>query len=416
VLFADADAGPQPGEGAQPGGSAEIAVHLEAELRETRDRLQSLIEEYETALEELKSSNEELVSVNEELQSTNEELEASKEELQSVNEELHTVNAELIGKVEQLDRANSDLHNLFESTQVATVFLDSNLVIRSFTPAMSRIFHIRPGDRGRPLTDLASRLDLPTLAEDVRAVYANGDPLERTVDSDGGGAHFLSRLAPYRDGDDRIVGVVATFVDVTGLTRAEAHKQALIAELNHRVKNMLAVAVGIVEQLAKGATDTAAFKASVIDRLRAMARAYALVAQESWTDTSIAELANLEFAPFGFQRFILDGPDVRLPAQQALSLGMILHELATNAAKHGALSTSGGSVSLTWRDCIIADAPALSVLWRETGGPRPNASEPGFGRGLIERETRSGLGGQAVITMAEQGACIELSFPLADRS
>ncbi len=97
-----------------------------------------MIEEYETALEELKSSNEELVSVNEEMQSTNEELEASKEELQSVNEELHTVNAELNGKVDALDRANSDLQNLFESTDVATVFLDRNLVIRSFTPGGRR--------------------------------------------------------------------------------------------------------------------------------------------------------------------------------------------------------------------------------------------------------------------------------------
>src|SRR5205085_1731565 len=125
------------------------------------------------------SSNEELVSVNEELQSTNEELEASKEELQSLNEELHTVNGELQAKVEQLDRANSDLANLFESTRVATLFLDRNLVIRSFTPAVSQIFNILPTDRGRPLTDLVSRIDLPSLREDVGAVFASGELVER---------------------------------------------------------------------------------------------------------------------------------------------------------------------------------------------------------------------------------------------
>src|SRR5262249_41172678 len=92
---------------------------IDQELRETRDRLQATIEEYETAVEELKSSNEELQSMNEELQSTNEELETSKEELQSVNEELHTVNSELNAKVDEIDRANSDLHNLFDSTQIA---------------------------------------------------------------------------------------------------------------------------------------------------------------------------------------------------------------------------------------------------------------------------------------------------------
>src|SRR6185436_10888473 len=118
----------------------EGAAQLERELRETRDRLQSQIEEYESALEELKSSNEELVSLNEEMQSTNEELEASKEELQSLNEELHTVNAELSGKVEALDRANGDLKNLFDSTDVATIFLDRRMLIRSFTPAVTRVF------------------------------------------------------------------------------------------------------------------------------------------------------------------------------------------------------------------------------------------------------------------------------------
>jgi two-component system CheB/CheR fusion protein len=107
-----------------------VTADLERELRDTRERLQSTIEEYETALEELKSSNEELVSVNEEAQSTNEELEASKEEMQSLNEELNTINTELCGKVEDLDRANSDLKNLFESTQIATVFLDTNLVLQ----------------------------------------------------------------------------------------------------------------------------------------------------------------------------------------------------------------------------------------------------------------------------------------------
>src|SRR5262249_39847489 len=117
------------------------------------------IEELETANEEFRSSNEELLSVNEELQSTNEELETSKEELQSVNEELQTVNNELSSKIDELDRANSDLNNLFQSTQIATIFLDRNLVIRSFTPAITKLFNLIPSDRGRPLTDIVGRID-----------------------------------------------------------------------------------------------------------------------------------------------------------------------------------------------------------------------------------------------------------------
>src|SRR5207244_3307039 len=118
---------------------------LEHEMRETRERLQSMAEEYETAIEELKSSNEEMVSVNE-------ELETSKEELQSVNEELQTVNNELTLKIDELDRANSDLRNLYESTGIATVFLNRDLIIRSFTPAVTGIFSLLPSDHGRPLT------------------------------------------------------------------------------------------------------------------------------------------------------------------------------------------------------------------------------------------------------------------------
>lgn len=202
------------------------AVHLERELNETKERLQSLIEEYETALEELKSSNEELVSVNEELQSTNEELEASKEELQSLNEELHTVNIELSGKVEALDRANADLHNLFESTQVATVFLDKNLLIRSFTPAVSQVFNILPTDRGRPITDLASRLFVPTLAADVKSVLDSGELIEHRVNYEGRGGHFLIRLVPYRDADNELNGVVVTFIDVTSAVMAAVGRMA----------------------------------------------------------------------------------------------------------------------------------------------------------------------------------------------
>jgi two-component system CheB/CheR fusion protein len=142
--------------------SQDVTVEqLERELRETRVQLQSTSEEHETALEELKSSNEELHSVNEELQSTNEELETSREEIQSMNEELQTVNSQLSAKVDELDRVNSDLRNLFESTKVATIFLDKFMVIRSFTPAVSGIYNLIPGDIGRPLTDITPSLSTP---------------------------------------------------------------------------------------------------------------------------------------------------------------------------------------------------------------------------------------------------------------
>jgi two-component system CheB/CheR fusion protein len=202
--------------------SGEDVAHLERELRDTKERLQSLIEEYETALEELKSSNEELVSVNEEMQSTNEEMEASKEELQSVNEELHTVNTELHSKVEALDRAHSDMANLFESSQIATVFLDRTLSIRFFTPAVSQVFNILPSDRGRPLSDLNSSIPMPTLADDVKAVLSSGTPVELRVRSAAGDMDLLVRAIPYRGQNHDAEGVVVTFIDVTAVAKAPA--------------------------------------------------------------------------------------------------------------------------------------------------------------------------------------------------
>jgi two-component system CheB/CheR fusion protein len=383
------------------------SMHLETELRETRERLQSLVEEYETALEELKSSNEELVSVNEELQSANEELEASKEELQSLNEELHTVNGELNGKIEALDSANSDLQNLFESTQVATVFLDRQLVIRSFTPAVSTIFNIIPGDKGRPLTDLSSRLNFPALATDVQEVFLTGQSLERRIEHAETDAHFLVRLAPYTDSDLHIEGVVVTFVDVTTLTRAEEQQRVLIDELDHRVKNMLTIVTAIAEQTYKSTPEPKAFKLAFLARLHAMARSYEMLSRENWTEASIKSLVSQQIAPFEEGRIRLKGPDIRLKPRQALSLSMVMHELVANAGKYGALSFEQGHIDVDWSE---ADGKVL-FGWRERGGPVvKNPERRGLGLTLVEREITYNLDGSARIAFEAEGLEVSLEF------
>jgi two-component system CheB/CheR fusion protein len=165
----------------------------------------------ETANEELKSSNEEYQSVNEEFQSTNEELESSKEELQSINEELNTINGELTAKNEALAEANSDIKNLLDSTLIATLFLDKDLRIRNFTPAMTEIFSMRAGDRGRPITDIVTRLSYPDLKRDVQKVLGSLSMIEHEVTIENNNATFLMRILPYRTVDDVIAGVVITF-------------------------------------------------------------------------------------------------------------------------------------------------------------------------------------------------------------
>ena len=385
---------------------------LERELRDTRERLQSLIEEYETALEELKSSNEELVSVNEELQSTNEELEASKEELQSLNEELQTVNAELNGKIEALDRANSDLQNLFESSEIATVFLDKNLVIRSFTPAVSRVFNILPGDRGRPLTDLSSRLPLPRLADDIRSVFATGKTVEHRIDAEGGEQQYLVRLLPYRDFERSTHGVIATFIDVTTLSKFQAHQQVLIAELNHRVKNMLSIVLAVAEQTIKSSASLEAFKSAYMPRVRAMARSYELLSRENWKAAAIRDIVQQEIEPFGADRVLVGGPIVLLKPEQAMSLGMVLHELATNAAKYGALSTPRGTVQISW-SFVDDKADSILLRWRERDGPPvKKPKQKGFGLKLVDGESTHRLGGEPAIEFAPQGLGVSLKMKL----
>lgn len=418
VVFGDLRAPPAPEQppAKQRKGKAPDAnlEQIERELRETRERLQSMAEEYETAIEELKSSNEEMVSVNEELQSTNEELETSKEELQSVNEELQTVNHELTVKIDELDRANSDLKNLYESTDIATIFLDRELIIRSFTPAVTRLFNLIPGDRGRPLTDISHQLDYTELAQDIQQVFGARQPLERRVNRRDGVAHYIVRTLPYWTGSGKVEGAVLTFNDVTGLAQAEDQQRVLVAELNHRVKNMLTVIVSVATQTLKRSADPEAAREAFLDRLHGMARSYELVSRDQWSDVSLVDLVRQEIEPYigRGDRLVADGPAVALKPKLALSLGMVLHELGTNAVKYGSLSIPSGSLEITW--AIEKRSESSLVLdWIERGGPPVSkAPRPGFGLNLIEREVGHGLGGKSRIEFEQDGLRVNLRVPL----
>ncbi len=194
---------------------------LERQLDLTRRRLQTVIEEYETSQEEMRASNEELQSTNEELRSTMEELETSREELQSMNEELATLNQENRHKVDELGMLSNDLQNLLVATDIATLFLDRNLRIVRFTPPVTEFFNITVNDRGRPLTDFTHRLRREGLSTDAQRVLDRLIPIEYELQTSDG-RWLLTRLLPYRTADDRIDGVVITFVDITRRFEAES--------------------------------------------------------------------------------------------------------------------------------------------------------------------------------------------------
>jgi two-component system CheB/CheR fusion protein len=156
-------------------------------------------------------------------------LETSKEELQSINEELQTVNSELKSKLELISRANSDLQNLLAASDFGILFLDSSLHIKRFTDQVRELFSITTGDEGRPITDFARQLEYEDLVKDVRTVIANLTPAKREVRSRNGRWYEL-RMRPYRTVDDRIDGVVITFVDVTERKSMEERLSSLVAE------------------------------------------------------------------------------------------------------------------------------------------------------------------------------------------
>ncbi|TGE02565.1 PAS domain S-box protein [Methylobacterium nonmethylotrophicum] len=521
----------------------EHVQRLESELRLTRERLQATIEELESTNEELKSSNEEYQSINEELQSANEELETSKEELQSVNEELQTVNGELGHRVNDLGRANSDLKNLLESTQIATVFLDNEFRVKNFTPAVTDIFHLIESDLGRPITHIAARILYPELPGDVRKVLRTLGTIEREVGNPETGSRYLARVLPYRSIDNFIAGVVITFLDITATARAERalresqerfrrmerivpaflftadaelnwlyvnsrfyehtgledgralglgwmsvvhpddveenqrrwqravasseafehefriraasgtyrwftaraeptadpdggavtwfgsctdsherrmaedRQRLLLTELQHRVKNILAVVRSVANRTAEGTGSLADFVMHFDGRLGALARTQNILTRSPDAATDLAELIGEEVLSHAVRdggQVTLDGPEVRLPQKTAETLGLVLHELVTNAIKYGALARPEGRIAIGWRLYGVGAERRLRLEWQESGVTLLAAAPTrrGFGRELIEQGLVYEFGATTALEYRPGGVRCVIELPL----
>ena len=232
---------------------------------------------------------------------------------------------------------------------------------------------------------------------------------------------------PIRGAAGRIERVAGLAQDVTEQREAEARQRLLLNELNDRVKNALAGAQALAAHTARGgASETpGGFVRAFEERLRALARAHDLLTREGWRGASLTELVRETLAPHddGSGRVSASGPEMRLAPGAAVALHMAFHELATNAAKHGALSAPGGRVEVSWAkepagpDGHGEDPPALAIHWRERGGPPVSDPPPrqGFGRRLLDRGLPQQLGGEAAFRFAPAGLEFRLRLPLSAR-
>jgi two-component system CheB/CheR fusion protein len=324
VLFLDVDlAGPQ-GEASADAEQADQKSRLAQELAVTRER-------YAEALEALAASNEELQSINEENRSNFEELETRREELESANEELKTVNAELKIELDNLSSSRNDLQNLIVATEIGALFLDQQLRIKFFTPAIIKHFNITQADCGRALTDFTHRLEYDSIENDATRALKSLIPMEagvKTLDD----RWLMMRMRPYRAFENFIGGMVVTFTDVTELKQ-------LLNEVDHRSKNVLSVVQAIARQTAVASPEE--FVTRFPERMQTLAASHDLRVKSRWQGIEIANPIQVQLAHFKDligRRIKLDGPSLRLSVAATQTLGMIIHELATNAAKYGVLS------------------------------------------------------------------------------
>ncbi|WP_424813691.1 response regulator [Roseococcus sp. YIM B11640] len=337
-------------------------------------------------------------------------------ELARQRQELARQRDDLRDGAEKLSGALARLQAHADNSPLAVIELGPDFRIAEWSQGAERMLGwCRKDVLGRlieemPLIDAADR---DTFAQ-MRAELAKGEPraicAARLHRKDGSiiDCECYSSALTGRAG--KVVSVSMQLLDVTERRRAEATQQLLIGELNHRVKNMLGTVQAIAAHTLHGAQDPAAFVTRFNGRLQALAQAHSVLSGRTWTGAMLRELieAQLQLGTLDPARLRLAGPDLSLEPQQALILGLILHELTTNAHKYGALSTPQGQLELNWR----RDGGTLRLRWRETGGPAVSApSRNGFGTTLIEQSMRS-EGGEAQATYAPDGMIWDISLPL----
>lgn len=276
---------------------------------------------------------------------------------------------------------------------------------------------------GRRFQDLTHPDDLRTDVELVRALDAGEIAMlsreKRYLRKDGRPVWVLVNVSVVRDGQGRPLYRVAVIQDISKRKRAKQRQRLLINELNHRVKNTLATVQSLAAQTLRSTASLEDFQTAFERRLMALSSAHNLLTRENWEGADLTDVLEAGLAPYRggeTTRVHLRGEPVRLSPRAALTLGMAVHELATNAAKYGALSAPSGRIEVDWR--TDGGGPGmrwLRITWQETGGPALDGPprRRGFGSRLIERSLASDLDGEARLEFTATGVRCRIAFPLA---
>ena len=261
--------------------------------------------------------------------------------------------------------------------------------------------------------------DSEDIISNKKAVLETGQPRHFETQVGAGGARrwYDVRCEATRDGDGAIDGLVAVAIDVTDRKAREAHVRLLMRELAHRSKNTLAVVQAMARQTAANTPDPAQFIEKFSNRLLALAATHSILVEDNWKEASMQDLVRLQLGHYEElmgKQIVLGGPPLALPVDAAQSIGLALHELATNSAKYGALSTPSGRVEVTWASKAgAAGEPEASVAWTESGGPPVSPpTRMGFGRNVIERMVARALGGTVDLQYPVEGLRWRVTFPL----
>ena len=258
--------------------------------------------------------------------------------------------------------------------------------------------------------------DLERVLDRWKNAIRTGEPVEaeyRLRHRDGEYRWVLTRVQPVYAADGKITQWLGTSTDIDGLKVAEAQRQLLLGEMNHRVKNTLAMVHAIVSQTLRQSEDLADARSAIQLRIGMMAQAHDRLINSTWTDNQICDVVEAALAPHQSEesRFTLHGPNMPVGSKQALALTMALHELATNATKYGALSVDAGHVEVSWSISHGADS-TFTFGWQERGGPPVNTpTKRGFGSRMVEQALAGYFNGEAELLYLPEGLKFTLSSP-----